>query len=286
MEQPSISSGAKLCYARLMQHAGKDDHCWPGQDTLAQELGTSHRQVQRYIQELVQCSLIETADRGMGKTQLYYFLEHPFMTTNMSYRDDGSVVRDTTDLSSIKESRREEEGNGSHEPFPSSSENDEEDYHLKVKSLYTSIPSLAGPNGVAKFKSPIQAIGPYFRQLEKNGDHLEPCDLEACVKTADALWVAFNYDIRQEPGTFVQIPLTFPSPTGLPALAQAWGLLERYSLKAFCLRRGLEQLVGWGKSAHPDVPSPQNILSLIAERPEIFEECLHFASKIEFTACD
>lgn len=79
MTRKEVSSGGKLCYARLCQYAGKNGKCFPRVTKLAKDLGLSERQTFRFIQELIRHGLIETQRRGLGKTNLYFFLEHPWM---------------------------------------------------------------------------------------------------------------------------------------------------------------------------------------------------------------
>jgi hypothetical protein len=75
-----ISQGAKLCYARLSQFAGKDDGvCIPAQDALAAELGVDSHQARRYICELERLGLIEIVQRGLQQSNGYRFLAHPWM---------------------------------------------------------------------------------------------------------------------------------------------------------------------------------------------------------------
>jgi hypothetical protein len=74
-----ISQGAKLCYARLAQFAGKDGACFPRQETLAVELGVSERQARDYLRELGEFDLIESEQRGLGTSNSYAFLDHAWI---------------------------------------------------------------------------------------------------------------------------------------------------------------------------------------------------------------
>jgi len=74
-----VSQGAKLAYARLAQHAGKKGKCFPKQRTLAAELGVSERTVREYLRELVEFKLIESEQRGLTKSNFYFFLDHPWI---------------------------------------------------------------------------------------------------------------------------------------------------------------------------------------------------------------
>ena len=52
-----LNPGDKVCYARLAQFAGKDGECFPEIPTLAEELGVSPRQVDRYLAVLMDIAL-------------------------------------------------------------------------------------------------------------------------------------------------------------------------------------------------------------------------------------
>jgi|GEM_PF-4417358 len=68
-----ISPGAKLCYGLLLRHAGQHATCWPGQATLARELGVSYAQAARYVHELTAAGLIRPVRRP-GYASVYEFL--------------------------------------------------------------------------------------------------------------------------------------------------------------------------------------------------------------------
>jgi hypothetical protein len=66
-----ISVGAKLAYAMLLKYAWDNDACFPGQLTLAQDMGAAERSVRTYLKELEKVELLEIKQRGLGKTNLY-----------------------------------------------------------------------------------------------------------------------------------------------------------------------------------------------------------------------
>src|ERR1700675_3767917 len=66
-----ISVGAKLAYAMLLKYAWGDDACFPGQATLATDMGSGERSVRRYLDEREKVKLVEVVQRGLGKTNLY-----------------------------------------------------------------------------------------------------------------------------------------------------------------------------------------------------------------------
>lgn len=75
-----ISPGAKLCYARLCQYAGKKGICNPKQEGIANELGVTARQVQDYLKELESLGLIISARDGYRGQKSYRFLYHKWIS--------------------------------------------------------------------------------------------------------------------------------------------------------------------------------------------------------------
>src|SRR5579863_5963276 len=64
LTKSDISVGAKLAYAMLLKYAWNNDACFPGQTTLAQDMGSGERSVRRYLEELEQVQLLEIKQRG------------------------------------------------------------------------------------------------------------------------------------------------------------------------------------------------------------------------------
>ena len=79
LRRTEISPGAKLCYARLSQFAGRDGECFPAQVTLAAEIGAGERQLRRYLSELEEWGLIEIVQVGLNQPNRYRFLWHTWM---------------------------------------------------------------------------------------------------------------------------------------------------------------------------------------------------------------
>jgi Helix-turn-helix domain len=67
----AISVGAKLGYAKLLKYAWGNNACFPGQTTLAKDMGSGERSVRRYLEELEKAGHLEVVQRGLGKTNLY-----------------------------------------------------------------------------------------------------------------------------------------------------------------------------------------------------------------------
>jgi hypothetical protein len=71
LRDPTVSPGAKVAYAVLLSYAWEKDRCFPGQQTMASDMGSGERSVRRYMQELAASGLIEITHRGLGKSNLY-----------------------------------------------------------------------------------------------------------------------------------------------------------------------------------------------------------------------
>ena len=71
LTKKDISVGAKLAYAMLLKYAWDNDACFPGQVTLAKDMGAAERSVRTYLKELEKVELLEIKQRGLGKTNLY-----------------------------------------------------------------------------------------------------------------------------------------------------------------------------------------------------------------------
>ena len=66
-----LSVGAKLAYAMLLKYAWADNACFPGQQKLAEDMGSGERSVRTYLKELEDAGFLEVTQRGLGKTNLY-----------------------------------------------------------------------------------------------------------------------------------------------------------------------------------------------------------------------
>jgi hypothetical protein len=75
MCRPEVSQGAKLCFGRLAQYAGKNGLCYPSQELLAIELGVKVRQARKYLKELENHKLI-MIEKTQHKSNCYQFLVH------------------------------------------------------------------------------------------------------------------------------------------------------------------------------------------------------------------
>jgi hypothetical protein len=84
--RPEVSQGAKVCYARLCQFAGKTGECFPKQRTLALEIGVKSRQVRNYLNELEDLKLIFPVKFDFQSQNQYRFLYHQWMGDDIPKR--------------------------------------------------------------------------------------------------------------------------------------------------------------------------------------------------------
>lgn len=80
-----VSQGAKLCYAQLQYHLSDAGLCCPSEETLANELGRSRRQIIRYLNELRDAKLV-SSKRHRDGTATWEFLWHPVFSTAKSLK--------------------------------------------------------------------------------------------------------------------------------------------------------------------------------------------------------
>lgn len=66
-----LSMGAKMVYTALLSYAWHNDFCFPGQDRMAEDIGSSRKSVNLWLQELDTKGFVKIVRRGQGKTNLY-----------------------------------------------------------------------------------------------------------------------------------------------------------------------------------------------------------------------
>ena len=66
-----LSANAKVVYAQLLSYAWTNDKCYPGQERMADDLGSTKSTVNRAIIELQETDWLEVERRGQGKTNIY-----------------------------------------------------------------------------------------------------------------------------------------------------------------------------------------------------------------------
>jgi len=66
-----LSIGAKVVYAKLLSYAWHNHLVYPGQETMAKELGAGRRSIVRFVAELERSGYLEVERRGQGLTNRY-----------------------------------------------------------------------------------------------------------------------------------------------------------------------------------------------------------------------
>ena len=71
LRMKNITSGDKMTFAMILSYAWQNDCCFPGQATLAEDMGVDERTIRRHIQALQAAGLLVIQQRGQGKTNVY-----------------------------------------------------------------------------------------------------------------------------------------------------------------------------------------------------------------------
>ncbi len=71
LRHPTITLGAKIAYGVLLSYAWGKGSCFPGQETMAVDMGVSKRSVIIYLKQLQDEGLISIKRLGFGKTNIY-----------------------------------------------------------------------------------------------------------------------------------------------------------------------------------------------------------------------
>lgn len=75
MRDKALSIGARMTYAFLLMYAWQEGSCFAGQKKLAEELGVSERQLQRYLYELRDTHYIEVERKDKRYNNTYIILD-------------------------------------------------------------------------------------------------------------------------------------------------------------------------------------------------------------------
>src|SRR5665213_2321288 len=59
LKSDALSLGAKVTYAMFLHYAWHNDHCFPGQDRLGDDMGMSRTRVNEFVKELEGAGLVE-----------------------------------------------------------------------------------------------------------------------------------------------------------------------------------------------------------------------------------
>ena len=71
LNDPHLSPGGKVVYAKLLSYAWYNNRVFPGQEKLAEEIGAGKRTIIWLIAELEKRGYVEVKRRGQGLTNVY-----------------------------------------------------------------------------------------------------------------------------------------------------------------------------------------------------------------------
>src|ERR1700682_5752089 len=71
LKSKNLSAGDKLAFAMLLSYAWQNDHCFPGQQRLAADMGLHETNVRKHLKSLQANGLLAIQRRGQGKTNIY-----------------------------------------------------------------------------------------------------------------------------------------------------------------------------------------------------------------------
>lgn len=77
LKSKKLSSGDKLAFAMLLSYAWQNDHCFPGQRKLGEDMGLHETNVRRHLKSLETNGLLSITRRGQGKTNIYTLILKP-----------------------------------------------------------------------------------------------------------------------------------------------------------------------------------------------------------------
>ncbi len=71
LKSTKLSAGDKMTFAMLLSYAWQKDYCYPGQKTLAEDLGLTDRSVRTHLKALEAIGLLSIKRVGQGKNNIY-----------------------------------------------------------------------------------------------------------------------------------------------------------------------------------------------------------------------
>jgi hypothetical protein len=75
MRDKNLSTGARLTYAFLLMYAWQEGSCFPKQESMAEAMGVSSRQLQRYLHELRAANYIRITRKDKRFNNTYILLD-------------------------------------------------------------------------------------------------------------------------------------------------------------------------------------------------------------------
>jgi hypothetical protein len=108
LRAPNLSRDAKLLYGILLSYAWQKGSCFPGYETLMQDLRCAREALAKYIKELRTTGFVEVKRRGQGKTSIYIIKD----VVGISDHTSGQKFENRTSRSSETEPPAVRKANG------------------------------------------------------------------------------------------------------------------------------------------------------------------------------
>ena len=72
LRNPLLGDKALRLYTLLLSYAWQEEECFPGQETLAKDMGCTRKSITNALNELKKHKLIDWQRRGLGKVNIYH----------------------------------------------------------------------------------------------------------------------------------------------------------------------------------------------------------------------
>lgn len=96
LKDKRLSFGARLTYAVLLSYAWQEDSCFPGQDRMAEDLGSSDRSVRTFLNELREFGYVDWKQQGLGKPNVYFILDYKPIEIEADRKPTSGLERKTS----------------------------------------------------------------------------------------------------------------------------------------------------------------------------------------------
>ena len=71
LKNKNLTVGEKMTFAMFLSYAWHNESCFPGQDTLATDIGVTRQSVNTFVKGLERKGFLSIKRRGLGKTNIY-----------------------------------------------------------------------------------------------------------------------------------------------------------------------------------------------------------------------
>jgi hypothetical protein len=76
LKDKRLSFGARLTFAVLLSYAWQEGSCFPGQERMANDLGTTDRSIRTFLGELKAKGYVDWKQQGLNRPNIYYILDY------------------------------------------------------------------------------------------------------------------------------------------------------------------------------------------------------------------